>query len=457
MKKNEGCIWIVDDDEAILTSTRLLLNQFFDQVSCLSSPGKLMDRNRSRVPDVVVLDMNYQTGATDGEEGFFWLKYVKDNFPNTSVVVITAFAEVELAVQAMHVGAMDFVVKPWDNGKFVATIRAALALAQKSREVDSLKQQQSALNTHWVHEQSMILGQSQSMVRIKELIDRIAPTDADVLLLGENGTGKGILARELHARSSRKDKPFIQVDLGAIPESLFESELFGYTKGSFTGATSDRPGKFAIANGGTIFLDEIGNLPLQLQSKILSVLQNRTVCEIGSQKEIPLDVRVISATNQPLQEMVEKGTFRKDLYYRINLIEVEIPPLRKRIEDIPALAEYFLGRFALHYNKRIKHLGEPLIRHLQQYNWPGNIRELQHVIERAVILSVDNHIEPEDVILKPSSPVITDISCYQKLKDIEKIIFVNTFHDFNKNVTQAAKALGISRSSFYRYKEKYGL
>jgi two-component system, NtrC family, response regulator HydG len=457
MKKSEGTIWIVDDDEAILISARLLLNQFFDQVVGFSSPEHIRDKVRTRTPDVVVLDMNYQPGATGGEEGFFWLKYMKEHFPNTSVVMITAFAEVELAVKAMHVGAMDFVVKPWNNEKFVATIKAAIALSQSSREVERLKKHQSALNTHWVHEQALILGQSPAMARIKELIDRIGSTDADVLLLGENGTGKGVLARELHARSLRKDKPFIQVDLGAIPETLFESELFGYTKGSFTGANSDKSGKFEIANGGTIFLDEIGNLPMHLQSKILSVLQNRSVSEIGSQKEIPLDVRVISATNQPLQEMVEKGTFRKDLYYRINLIEIEIPPLRKRPEDIPALAGFFLERFNIRYNKKIKRLDGHLLRHLQQHNWPGNIRELQHAIERAVILAVQDHLEPEDIMLKPLASVAPDLSGYQKLEEVEKIVFMNAYHNLNKNVTQAARVLGISRSSFYRYKEKYGL
>lgn len=457
MKKSEGNIWIVDDDEAILTSARLLLNQFFDQVVGFSSPEHLRDSVRTRVPDVVVLDMNYQPGATDGEGGFFWLGFVRDHFPNTSVVLITAFADVDLAVRAMQEGAMDFVVKPWNNEKFVATVKAAIKLSQSSREVERLKKQQTALNTHWVHEQSLILGRSPAMMRIKELVDRIGFTDADVLLLGENGTGKGILARELHARSSRMDKPFVQVDLGAIPETLFESELFGSSKGSFTGATSDRPGKFEIANGGTIFLDEIGNLPIHLQSKILSVLQNRSVSEIGSHKEIPLDVRVISATNQPLHEMVEKGSFRKDLYYRINLIEIEIPPLRARPEDIPALAQFFLERFNIRYNKKILPLDDFVMRLLQQHKWPGNIRELQHVIERAVILTLDDRIKAEDIILRPLVSVPFDFLGYHKLEEVEKLVFINTYHHFGENISRAANALGISRSSFYRYKEKYGL
>ncbi len=457
-----GKILMVDDNEDLLRAARLFLKRHFLQVDIEKDPNVLPTLLQNESYDVILLDMNFTKDVSSGHEGFHWLDRILRIDPSAVVVMITAYGDVDLAVRTIREGATDFVLKPWENEKLLATLASALKLRESRMELDQLKERQKHLNADSDAKFQDIVGHSPGMLRIFETIDMVAGTDANVLVLGENGTGKELIARALHRQSARSKEVFMSVDLGAVSETLFESELFGHTRGSFTDAKEDRPGRFETASGGTVFLDEIGNLSLPLQAKLLTVLQNRTVTRVGSNKAKPIDIRLVCATNMPLYQMVEEGKFRQDLLYRINTIEITLPPLRERQEDIPLLAEHFLKANVKKYGREVRSFSPALINRLQKYHWPGNIRELQHAVERAVIMSKSPTLEPEQFFF--SSPVQrhTEKDAEIALEDydlekVEKILIKKVLQKFNGNITRAAGELGLTRSSLYRRLEKYGL
>lgn len=457
---NKGRILIIDDNEDLLKAARLFLKRHFGQIDLEKDPNLIPDLLKNESYDVILLDMNFTQDVNSGQEGFHWLDKILEIDPSAVVVLITAFGSVDMAVKAIKQGASDFVMKPWENEKLLATILSAIALRSSKEEVEQLKAQQQMLREDLDHKFKDIIGQSESMIQVFDTIDRVAETDANVLVLGENGTGKELIARSIHRNSNRADKPFVTVDLGAITESLFESELFGHVRGSFTDAKTDRAGRFEIANGGTLFLDEIGNLSLPLQAKLLTAIQNKRIQRVGSNKVLEADIRLICATNMPLYEMVQKGEFRQDLLYRINTIELRLPALRERLEDIPLLADHYLGHFAKKYNKDIYKFSEATLTRLEKYTWPGNVRELQHAVERAVIMSRDNVLQPEDFFFnstqQPKEQKPLDLEQFN-LEDVERILIRKVLAKHNGNITHAAQELGLTRSSLYRRLEKYGL
>lgn len=399
--------------------------------------------------DVILLDMNFTRDLSSGKEGFEWLDRILDIRPEVAVVLFTAYGDVEMAVRAIKAGAVDFVLKPWENDKLLATMQAAYNKKRGNKEkvVTTPATPQSDVN---------IIGSSEAMQQVLDTAARVAGTDANVLILGENGTGKDLLARHIHALSLRNKQPFVSVDLGAISETLFESELFGHVKGAFTDAREDRTGRFEEANGGSIFLDELGNISLPLQAKLLTVLQNRAVTKVGSNKSTSIDVRLITATNRNIQRMAAEYQFRQDLLYRINTIEIQLPPLRERLEDIVPLAEYFLEKYATKYKRTVTSLHESLIQQLRQYEWPGNIRELQHAMERAVILSQGKTLMPKDVFVK--NPIQEQaLNTGYNLEEMERNIITQAMKKCNGNITEAAKELGLSRAALYRRLEKYNI
>ncbi|PUZ28222.1 sigma-54-dependent Fis family transcriptional regulator [Chitinophaga parva] len=438
-------ILIVDDDLDVLRAARLLLKRHFEQVDFEKNPQKIPYLVSNFEYDVILLDMNFTRDLSSGKEGFEWLDRILDLKPNAAVILFTAYGDVEMAVRAIKAGAADFVLKPWENQKLLDTVHAALH-KRRATEKDKTQQQQN----------HNLIGQSPAMQAVFETVSRVANTDANILILGENGTGKDVLARHIHELSLRKAKPFVAVDLGAISESLFESELFGHVKGAFTDARDDRKGRFEEANGGTIFLDELGNINLPLQAKLLTVLQNRSVTRVGSNKLIPLDVRLICATNRNIQQMAAQQQFRQDLLYRINTIAIQLPPLRERTEDILPLAQHFLEQYRLRYQRPVTGISDSLANQLQQYEWPGNIRELQHAIERAVILCQGKTLQPKDVFIKPAEPETTDNTGYN-LEEMERNMIVQALKKCNGNITEAARELGLSRAALYRRLEKYNL
>lgn len=456
-----GRILIIDDNEDLLKAARLFLKRHFGQIDLEKDPTLLPDLLKNESYDVILLDMNFTQDVNSGQEGFHWLDKILEIDPSAVVVLITAFGSVDMAVKAIKAGASDFVMKPWENEKLLATLLSAMTLKSSKDELRLLKEQQAMMNQDLDHKFKDIIGSSPAMIQVFDTIERVAETDANVLVLGENGTGKELIARALHRNSKRADKPFVTVDLGAITESLFESELFGHTRGAFTDAKTDRAGRFEIANGGTLFLDEIGNLSLPLQAKLLTAIQNKRVQRVGSNKVLEVDIRLICATNMPLYEMVQKGEFRQDLLYRINTIELHLPALRERLEDIPLLAEHYLKQFAAKYNKDIYKFSEATIKRLEKYTWPGNVRELQHAVERAVIMSRDNVLQPEDFFFNTGQSPAKDqgeINLDQyNLEDVERILIRKVLAKNNGNITHAAQELGLTRSSLYRRLEKYGL
>lgn len=456
-----GRILIIDDNEDLLKAARLFLKRHFGQIDLEKDPTLLPDLLKNESYDVILLDMNFTQDVNSGQEGFHWLDKILEIDPSAVVVLITAFGSVDMAVKAIKAGASDFVMKPWENEKLLATLLSAMTLKNSKDELRLLKEQQAMMNQDLDHKFKDIIGSSQAMIQVFDTIERVAETDANVLVLGENGTGKELIARALHRNSKRADKPFVTVDLGAITESLFESELFGHTRGAFTDAKTDRAGRFEIANGGTLFLDEIGNLSLPLQAKLLTAIQNKRVQRVGSNKVLEVDIRLICATNMPLYEMVQKGEFRQDLLYRINTIELHLPALRERLEDIPLLAEHYLKQFAAKYNKDIYKFSEATIKRLEKYTWPGNVRELQHAVERAVIMSRDNVLQPEDFFFNTGQSPAKDqgeINLDQyNLEDVERILIRKVLAKNNGNITHAAQELGLTRSSLYRRLEKYEL
>ncbi|MFN3849104.1 MAG: sigma-54-dependent transcriptional regulator [Spirosomataceae bacterium] len=445
-------ILIIDDDVDVLSAAKLFLKRHFSQVDIEKNPERIPFLVGNGNYDVILLDMNFTRDVNTGKEGFEWLDKILDIDPNASVVLFTAYGDVEMAVRAIKVGASDFVLKPWENDKLLATMQSAyeirLQKTGKNKPQGSTAQKPQDTN---------IIGSSPAMSRVFETIDRVANTDANVLILGENGTGKDLIARALHNKSNRADKPFVAVDLGAIAETLFESELFGHTKGSFTDAKEDRLGRFEEANGGTIFLDEIGNIPLHIQAKLLTVLQNRVVTKVGSNKPKTIDVRLICATNMPVYQMVTNKEFRQDLLYRINTIEIKLPPLRERPEDILPLAEHYLKVYRKKYNRPVNSVSATLAKQLQRYHWPGNVRELQHAIERAVILAQGNTLQPEDFFFETQQSQAPSFDQTFQLDEMEKAMIVKTLKKFNGNITEAAKELGLTRASLYRRIEKYGI
>ena len=458
LEKEIGKILMIDDDEDVLIAAKLLLKKHAHQVIIEKNPKKIPFLLNNDTYDVILLDMNFSKDITSGKEGYYWLSQILEKDPNAVVILITAFGDVEMAVKALKEGATDFVLKPWQNEKLLATISTAIKLKKSYLEVDQLKKAKKLLEEDINQPYKDIIGKSESMQHVYNLIDKVAKTDANILILGENGTGKELVARAIHQRSLRKDKVFVSVDMGAITETLFESELFGHTKGAFTDAREDRVGRFEIANGGTLFLDEIGNLGLPLQSKLLASLQNRQVTRIGSNKPIQVDIRLICATNMPVHDMVAENTFRQDLLYRINTVEITIPPLRDRVKDIPLLAEHFVQMYVGKYRKSISKIDKSAIEILQHYNWPGNIRELQHAIERAIIMCENELLTMDDFFFLTLKTTHEDtLPLNFNLEEIEKNVIQKAINKHSGNISKAAKELGLTRASLYRRLEKHGL
>lgn len=452
----QGKILIVDDNEDVLFALNLLLEPYVEQIKVTTQPERIAFFMESYVPDVILLDMNFKRDAISGQEGFFWLEQIKKMDPNSVVLFITAYADTEKAVRAIKAGATDFIPKPWEKEKLLATLSAAFQLRASRTEVQTLKQRVEALGTP-EDTGYEIIGESEAMLDLFDTIEKLRNTDANILILGENGTGKDLVARALYHHSPRAGKVFTGIDLGSIPEQLFESELFGYEKGAFTDARKDKPGRMEVASGGTLFLDEIGNLSLPMQAKLLTAIEKRQLVRLGATRPVSIDVRLISATNMNIHAMVTDGTFRQDLLYRINTIELHIPPLRERGTDIILLAEYFLGRYTRKYKKTSVGLSRDAKTKLLNYSWPGNVRELQHAIERAVILSDGSILKPENFMLQPAPGRKKAEQEELNLGVLEKDAIERALRRAEGNISRAAELLGITRFALYRKLEKLGL
>ncbi|MFA6597694.1 MAG: sigma-54 dependent transcriptional regulator [Ignavibacteriaceae bacterium] len=451
-------VLVVDDNEDILLAVKLLLKPYSSVILTENNPNKIYSILQDQTFDVIFLDMNYSKDTTSGQEGFFWLKEIIKLDPRAVVVLITAYGDVETAVKAIKEGATDFVLKPWQNEKFIATFNSALKLRESRDEVERMRTKQSYINQisgNGLHE---IIGISEPMQKVFKTIQKVANTDANVLILGENGTGKELVARALHKQSGRAKEIFVNVDIGSLSQTLFESELFGYVKGAFTDAKDDRAGRFELASDGTLFLDEIGNLPMEMQSKLLTVIQNKEVFRVGSSKPIPINSRLVCATNVPIYEQVYSNKFRQDLLYRINTVEIHLPPLRDRKGDIPLLVEHFLSTYRRKYNKPDLVIDGATQKYFENYEWPGNIRELQHAIERSVILCDSHILKLTDISLLPNTNTGSEeLFNTMNLEEIEKQIIQKALLKFDGNVSKAAKELGLTRTSLYRRMEKHGL
>jgi len=457
-------ILVVDDDNDILTAARLLLKRHFDAVTTTNQPERIPALMAETRFDAVLLDMNFVTGVRSGREGLTWLQRILEADADAVVVLMTAYTAVETAVEAMKLGAFDFVAKPWQNEKLTATVRAAVQHRRSRIEAAELKRQNRELAAEINRPSDLILGEAPAMRRLFELVAKAAPTDANVLILGENGTGKELVARELHRRSARAEGVFMSVDLGAVAESLIESELFGHRKGAFTGASEHRIGRFQAASGGTLFLDELGNLPRHLQGKLLTALERREVVPVGANAPVPVDVRVISATNAPRAELADEGTFRQDLLYRLNTVEITLPPLRERRDDIPLLADHFMRVYARKYNRAVRRIDDDALAAIIAYPWPGNVRALRHALERAVIMSDGQTLRLGDFPLPPAeapratpTPTPAAETSGATLAELEKQAIAQALARHAGNVTYAAQELGITRASLYRRMEKHGL
>lgn len=455
MAVRQGKILVIDDNEDILFTLKMLLRPLAESVTTSTNPKEINRLVSTTKYNVILLDMNFTADAVSGKEGFYWLERIREISPETVVILITAYSDTEKAVRAIKAGATDFIPKPWQNEKMLATISSALELSLRRGEVQTLKEQKSVLTT--AEPKVEVIGESPVMEQIFRTLDKLKHADANILLQGENGTGKDLIAYTLHQQSPRNQEAFVPIDLGSIPHNLFESELFGYEKGAFTDAGKSKSGRFEIASAGTLFLNEIGNLPLMLQSKLLTVIEQQKINRLGSTKETPIDVRLICATNTDLHAAVRDGNFRQDLLYRINTIELFIPPLRERGNDVSLLADHFLKRYSLKYKKEIDGFSREARQLLKQYHWPGNVRELQHVIERAVILSDQKKLQYDDFMLR--TPVASYREKEEKfnLEELEKNTIQEALLHCSGNLTQAADLLGITRTSLYRRLEKYGL
>ncbi|MGD1848302.1 MAG: sigma-54-dependent transcriptional regulator [Salibacteraceae bacterium] len=458
MAAYRGKILVIDDDTDVLTSVKLLLKQHFEEVTTRSDPRALHELISKGGYDLVLLDMNFAKGEHDGRAGFYWLNRILEIDPDVMVVMMTAYGEIDLAVKAIKQGASDFVLKPWKNEKLMATLHAALRLGRSRLEVRRLRGTQQRLHQDLDQPFDQLIGQSPAFLRVMETVRKVARTDANVLILGENGTGKEVVARALHRQSLRQDKVFISVDLGAVHEHLFESELFGHVKGAFTDAREDKAGRFELASEGSLFLDEIGNLSVPLQAKLLAVLQNRVVNRIGSNRSQAIDIRLICATNMPLRQMVAENRFRQDLLYRINTVEILLPPLRERPEDIPELTQHFLETYCQKYHKSGLRLGAATLQKLVRYQWPGNIRELQHAVERAVLLAEGETLTGDDFFLHDAlEPSAVSSDHTLNLEANERQLVSRALERSRGNISHAARELGITRAALYRRMEKHGL
>ncbi|MFN3021127.1 sigma-54-dependent transcriptional regulator [Chryseobacterium sp. TY3] len=446
MRKKEATILIVDDDEDILFSARVWLKKFFEEVITINSPKKIIPTLNENNVDVILLDMNFRRGFEDGKEGLYWLKEIQEINKNIPVILMTAYGEVELAVEALKKGATDFILKPWNNEKLYASVNLAVDISRKNKKLQQWENLQTSLTEYNLE------TKSPKMQEVMKTLKKVSPTDANILLLGENGTGKFVLAEYIHKNSKRNNEPFVHIDLGSLSENLFEAELFGYAKGAFTDAKNDKAGKIENANGGTVFLDEIGNLSPQLQQKILTLIQTKKLTRIGENKERFLDIRFIFATNADLKKLFNEGKFREDLYYRINTVEIEIPPLRERKEDLQNLSEFFIQKYQKKYAK--DNLEFENFEELNNYHFPGNIRELEHSIERAIILSEDGKINLSLQNTPVSAPEnLTSLN----LEEMEEKMIVNALKKYKGNISLASEALGLTRASLYRRMEKFGL
>ena len=458
MEEFKGKVLAIDDNEDILFALKLLLKPHVEKITTLSSPERVTELLKVEEYDVILLDMNFTKDASSGQEGFDHLGKILEQDSQAVVIFITAYGDAEKAVKAIKAGATDFILKPWQNEKLLATVSSAMRLRKTKKEADKLRTSQKAISEINDEPFKDFIGASPEMEEVFATIRKVAKTDANVLILGENGTGKELVARAIYRNSVRAEEVFVSVDLGAIAETLFESELFGHVKGAFTDAKKDKPGRFEVASGGTLFLDEIGNLSLPLQAKLLTVIERREVTRVGANKASDVDVRLICATNNDVYEMVEQASFRQDLLYRVNTVEIHIPPLRERTGDISLLAEHFLKIYSRKYKKKINRISPQAHRKLNMYSWPGNVRELQHALERAVIMSESPVLEPDDFMLAQprKKQGELEIDSYN-LDDIERKIILKVLKQHQGNITKAAKELGLTRTSLYRRMEKYEL
>ena len=453
---NKGTILIVDEDKGVLKTLKIIMSDEFERVLTVNDPNRIPGLLSRNDVDVVILDMNFRAAVHNGNEGLFWMReiYAYDN--TVSVVILTASGDAELAVKAIKEGAVDYILKPWDNTRLITTVNAAWKLRASRLEASSLKKDNQLLKRE-INKggERIVLGASPTMINVMNIVGKVAATEANVLITGENGTGKELVAREIHRLSKRSGELMVNVDMGSITETLFESELFGHVKGAFTDAREDRKGKFELADKGTLFLDEIGNLTLQAQAKLLSVLQNRSIVRVGSNKQIPVDIRLISATNCDLHQRVSEGRFREDLLYRINTIMIEVPPLRDRVDDIPILANHFLRTDCERYGKGRMKISTPALEKLANHDWPGNVRELQHAIEKAVIMSDSDVLKPPDFVF--STSVSRAFHPEMTLEEMEKKMIADSLRRYGNNVSVAAARLGITRQTLYNKMKSYGL
>jgi DNA-binding NtrC family response regulator len=449
----KGKILIIDDNEDVLLALNLLLKSHIEHIKVSAEPERIEQYIATFYPDVILLDMNFNRDAISGQEGFYWLEKIRAVDPDIVVIFITAYADMDKAIQAIKAGATDFIPKPWEKEKLLATIFSALELHDSRIEIKHLRQQISALATPAGDGKYEIVGNSNAMMNIFETIEKLRNTEANILILGENGTGKDLIAREIHRTSLRNEKIFVPLDLGSISESIFESELFGYKKGAFTDAHNDKPGRLEVAAGGTLFLDEIGNLSISMQMKLLTAIEKREIIPLGATRSVPIDVRFISATNMNIREMIADKKFRQDLLYRINTIEIHIPPLRERGNDVLLLIDHFFNRFNRKYNKNLKGISREAKNKLQHYAWPGNVRELEHTMERAVILAEKNILGVDSFIFTSSAS--KKVREEFNLSKIEQEAIERAFRQTDGNISLAAELLGITRYALYRKMEKF--
>lgn len=455
--KQEGTILIIDDNKEVLLALQLLFERYFSKIITSVKPDILNTIQVKEKVDVVILDMNFEAKIHTGNEGFFWLKKILEIDKNIAVIFITAYGNVDLAVQGIKKGATDFITKPWDNDRLVTTVLNAFKLRKSRLELNTLQQKHNQITSELSNEEIFIPTKSPEIKKVLSDIKKAAITDANILLLGENGTGKSMFARKIHQLSERKNEIFVEVDLGSIPETLFESELFGHTKGAFTDAKNERPGRFEISDNGTLFLDEISNVPIMLQAKLLRVIQTKEINRLGSNENIQINNRIISASNRNLYDLIKKQLFREDLLFRLNTVQIEIPPLRYRKEDIPMLIDHFANQYKKKYNKHEIKFSKSTINKLVNSNWPGNIRQLEHTLENAIILSETSEIKITDINLNKHSKTIQKQEETKNLYENEKRLIQQVINECNGHLSKAANLLGITRATLYRKIEKYEL
>eukprot|EP01029_Cantina_marsupialis_P009347 TRINITY_DN21855_c0_g1_i3.p1 TRINITY_DN21855_c0_g1~~TRINITY_DN21855_c0_g1_i3.p1 ORF type:complete len:531 (-),score=47.83 TRINITY_DN21855_c0_g1_i3:2496-3914(-) len=454
---SKGKLLIIDDNEELLFALKMYLHSHFKQIDTIKNPNQLISQIQQEEYDIFLLDMNFKAGVNSGNEGIYWMQRILENDANACVILITAYGDVELAVKAMKEGAVDFIQKSWDEKKILSTLLAAYKLRCSKLEVRDLKKKQKAITQQINKNSQFVRGSSPKMKEVYRTVEKVAATEANVLITGENGTGKEVIAREIHLQSDRSDQIFVHVDLGAISDNLFESELFGHKKGAFTDAKEDRMGRFELASGGTLFLDEIGNVPIHLQAKLLTAIQSRQIIPVGGNKPVEIDVRIIVATNSNLFEMVSEGSFREDLLYRLNTIMIELPPLRDRKEDIKEMADFYLDKFANQYQKSNLSMGASALKKLGQHHWPGNIREFQHIIEKSVILSDSGQLQAADILINETGIDAKAILDTFNLVENEKFLIERVIKHTGGNMSLAAKELGINRSTLYDKIKRYDI